>query len=156
MTLPPTNPWRRALAIVLISAVAFAVLLLVAGVQPAALTPLVFALTGLAWVQVLVLGYAGSSGPRIGSLDERTFVGFLIAMFGTLACLLTTNSDAGRPWFPAEVASLLFRVSLLALLMVPTIWLLLWVTGRLGQRLEDAERAAVELLRSLGWTVTRP
>ena len=99
----------------------------------AALTPLAIALTIAAWCSLVVLTHAALQKPRIGALSERAFIAFIIAVLGTVACTLAINTDAGRPWFGAEAASMLFRLSIIAVLAVPSIWLALWVTGRLGQ-----------------------
>jgi hypothetical protein len=102
-------------------------------VDPADLTWLLFTLTAGAWASVIVLGHAAASGPGIGALTERTFVGLVIALLGTVACLIVTNTDAGRPWFNVEISSLLFRLSILAVLAIPCVWLVLWLSGKLGE-----------------------
>lgn len=116
-----------ALALTLVFAI-----LIVARVEPSDLTPLLFALTILSWVSFAVLGRAALQRPRIGALSERTLIAAIIAMLGTVACLIVANTDAGRPLFDAATSSLLFRLSILAVLAVPAAWLGLWLTGRLG------------------------
>lgn len=107
-------------------------LVVVARVEPRDLTALLFALTILAWISFVVLGRAARRPPRIGALTERTIIAAVIAALGTVSCLIVVNTDAGRPLFDANTASLLFRFVILAVLTVPTVWLALWLTGRLG------------------------
>jgi cytochrome c oxidase assembly factor CtaG len=97
------------------------------------LTPVAFILTGCAWLSFLVLGRAALRRPRIGALTERAFIAFVIAALGTVSCLIVMNTDNGHAFFPVEVASLLFRLAIIAVLAVPTLWLALWTTGQLGQ-----------------------
>lgn len=124
----------RILGFALAFLAAVVLVIFVIGADPAALTPLLYVFTVAAWVQTLVLGRAGFGGPRIGALDERTFVGFVIAMFGTTACLIVYNTDHGRALFGSDAASVLYRLSVLAVLVIPTIWLVLWALGRLGEK----------------------
>jgi len=105
----------------------------VVGVHPAGLTPFLFALTAGAWVSVVVLAHFAHAGPRIGALTERAFVGLTIAVLGSVASVLALNTDLGSPWFTADVRSLIFRLSILAVLAVPCVWLVLWLAGRLGE-----------------------
>ena len=100
---------------------------------PADLTWLLFGLTGLAWFSFLVLGHAAIQPPRIGALTERTTIALIIALLGTVSCVIVLNTDHGRPWFSTETSSLLFRFAILAVLAVPSAWLILWFSGRLGQ-----------------------
>jgi hypothetical protein len=102
-------------------------------VNPSDLTWVLFVLTGLSWGSFAVLGHAAVQRPRIGALTERTTIAAIIALLGTVSCLIVTNTDAGRPLFDAATASLLFRLSILGVLSVPTAWLVLWFSGRLGQ-----------------------
>lgn len=99
----------------------------------ASLTPLVFLLTGGAWASFIVLGRAASHRPRIGALTERAFIAFVIAALGTIACVIVLNTDSGRPYFDSDTASFVFRAAMLVVLSIPSAWLLLWLTGRLGQ-----------------------
>jgi len=116
------------LAFTLLAVVVFA-----AGVAPTALTPIAFILTGGAWLSFVVLGRAAMRKPRIGALTERAFIAFVIAALGSVSCAIVLNTDSGHAYFPTEVASLLFRLAIIAVLAVPTLWLVLWMTGQLGQ-----------------------
>lgn len=107
-------------------------LVYVVQVEPRDLTWLVFVLTAAAWASVAVLGYYAGKNPPIGSLTERAFVSLTIALLGTVACILVLNTDRGHPILDAQQASLLFRLAILAVLSVPSVWLVLWLTGRLG------------------------
>lgn len=98
----------------------------------ATLTPLLWALTILAWCSFVVLGRAAVQRPRIGALTERTVIAFIIAVLGTVSSLLRSNTDSGFALFPAQVAALIFAVTILVVLSVPTAWLVLWFTNRLG------------------------
>jgi hypothetical protein len=110
-----------------------AIAALVARVPASDLTGMLFALTAVSWVSFAVLGRAAWVKPRIGALTERAFIAVIIAMLGTVSCLIVWNTDHGYLLFPREIASLLFRLSVLAVLTVPAIWLALWLAGRLGQ-----------------------
>lgn len=123
---------RRIVAFLFTAAIAGMFVLVIVRPDPAELTPMLFILTGIAWLQTLLLGWAGFGGERIGALDERTFVGFVIAMLGTVSCLIVYNTDHGRSLFPSEVASLLFRLSILAVLSIPAIWVALALWRKLG------------------------
>lgn len=110
-----------------------AVVVIVLNVSARSLTPLALLLTFGAWWSFAVLGRAALQRPRIGALTERAFIAFIIAVLGSVACAIAVNTDSGRPWFDAATASLLFRLAIIAVLAVPTLWLVLWLTGRLGQ-----------------------
>lgn len=127
-----TEPFRiMAMALTAIGvAVAFVYVL---RIDAAELKPLLIALTGLAWLSFAVLGRAAARPPRIGALTERTFIAFTIAMLGSMSVLITTNTDLGRPWFDVPTASLIFRMSIIAVLAIPSGWLVLWFLGRLGE-----------------------
>jgi len=97
-----------------------------------ALTPLLWLLTGFAWISFGVLVWAAFEVPRITALSERTLIAFLIALLGTVASLLRYNADTGLSLFPQSTAVLIFVLVILAVLLVPTAWLFLFVLGRLG------------------------
>jgi hypothetical protein len=122
------------LAALVLSVVAAAVVLVyVLRVTPGDLTWLLVVLTLSSWASFVVLGHAALEPPRIGALSERAFIAFIIAVLGSVSCVIVANTDAGQPWFDTQVASLLFRLTILAVLAVPTVWLILWYSGRLGQ-----------------------
>jgi hypothetical protein len=126
------NTFARILAFAITVALGAAMLVYVLRAEPADLTGLVVAMTGGAFASVAVLGYYATRRPPIGALTERAFVGFVIALLGLVACILTYNTDTGRSLFPPEVASMMFRLAVLAVLAVPNVWLVLWLLNRLG------------------------
>ncbi len=99
----------------------------------ASLTPLLIFLTLGSWTSFLVLGHAAFRRPRIGALTERTFIAFVLAVLGTVSSLLRYNTDSGFALFPQPVAALVFASTMLVVLTIPTVWLVLWLMGRLGQ-----------------------
>lgn len=99
----------------------------------AALTPLLWLLTTFAWASFLVLSWAAFRGARIGALTERTFIAFVLACLGTVSSLLRYNTDSGFALFPQPVAALIFAVTMLVVLLIPTVWLVAWFTGNLGE-----------------------
>lgn len=123
----------RSLATIVTVGVGILFLVFVLNVTPTDLTPLLFILTGAAFVSLLVLGHAALQQPYIDALTERTFIAFLIFVLGFVSCLIVYNTDSGRSLFPVEVASLLFRLAILGVLAVPAIWLALYALGRLGR-----------------------
>lgn len=98
----------------------------------AALTPTLWFLTAMAWISFVVLGWAAIQRPRITSLTERTVLAFVLAVLGTVASLLRYNTDTGFAIFPQAVATLIFAVTMLAVLAVPLIWLLMFIALLLG------------------------
>jgi hypothetical protein len=102
-------------------------------VTAAQLTPLLIMLTAAAWTSFVVLGRAAYRKPRIGALTERTFIAFVLAVLGSISCVLRYNTDSGLSLFPLPVAALLFASTMLVVLAIPTAWLVLWLLGRLGQ-----------------------
>lgn len=104
-----------------------------AGIAPRSLTPVAVLLTAAAWVSCALLTRAALRKPRIGALTERAFIALVIAILGTVSCLIALNTDSGRPLFDANTASLVFRLAIIAVLGVPTLWLYLLFTDRLGQ-----------------------
>lgn len=95
------------------------------------LTPLLLFLTVCAWASFALFVWAAFDGPRITSLSERTYIAFVLACLGTVACILRYNTDTGYSLMPQPTASLLFVMTMLAVLTIPTIWLVvilvLWV-----------------------------
>ena len=110
-----------------------AVLGLSARLDPAELNPIVYTLTGFSYVCFIALIGPTLIRPRIGALSERTFIGFVISFLGTVSSIIVYNTDHERILFDAQTAALLFREAIIAVLLVPTVWLVLFVTGRLGQ-----------------------
>lgn len=123
----------RTFATLLVSLVVIAVCALIAQLPAAALTPLVYVLTVTSWISAGVLGRAAWIKPRIGALTERTFIAVIIAVLGTVSAVLVYNTDHGRILFAIEVSALVFRLAILAILAVPSIWLIVWIRGGLGE-----------------------
>lgn len=101
----------------------------------ATLTPILWLLTVGAWGSFIVLSWAAFSGTRVGSLTERTFIAFVLAMLGTVGSVLRYNTDSGFSLMPIQVATLVFAVTILIVLLIPTAWLVMWFFGRLGEDL---------------------
>lgn len=113
-------------------------------------------MAALAVISAALLVRAASRRPWIGALVERAGIGAIIAAFGVTSAILVLNTETGRALIDAETARILFRITLLALLAVPTFWDYLYYSGRLGgaEGLNEAEAAA--MLRARGWTVAEP
>ncbi len=111
----------------------FAIFVLAFAVPPAYLTPLLFILTALAWLSVWLFAGPTLARPRIGALTERAWIGVVIAAMGTVFCILVLNSDAAHRFIDVELVQRLSRLTILAVLLVPAIWIFLYITGRLGQ-----------------------
>lgn len=109
------------------------ILILAANLDPAALNPLVYALTFGAWLCVVLLIGPTLIQPRIPVLSERTFVAFVIALLGSISSVIVYNSEHGRILFDVQTAALLFREAIVAVLLIPSVWVVLFLTGRLGQ-----------------------
>lgn len=101
----------------------------------AALTPVLWLLTGFAWLSFLVLSRAAFHGVRIGALTERAFIAFVLAMLGTVGSVLRYNTDSGFSLMPMQAATVVFAVTILFVLLIPTAWLVMWLLGRLGEDL---------------------
>lgn len=95
------------------------------------LTPFLLLLTVCAWTSFGLFVWAAFDGPWIASLGERTYIAFILACLGTVASILRYNTDTGYSLMPQSTASLLFVVTMLAVLTIPTIWLVvisgLWI-----------------------------
>lgn len=114
---------------------------------------LVVLMTALAVISAAILVRAALQRPWIGALIERAGIGAIIAAFGVTSALLVLNTETGRQLIDMEAARVLFRVSLLALLAVPTFWDYLYYSGRLGGDEGLTEAQAAAMLRARGWTV---
>jgi hypothetical protein len=122
----------RLSTLVLVALVA-AILGLTARLNPSQLNPFIYLMTVGAWLFIAVIIRPTLARPRIGALSERTFVGAVIAFLGTVASVIVYNTEHDRLYFDQQTAALLFREAIIAVLLVPTIWLVLFLTGRLGQ-----------------------
>lgn len=99
------------------------------------MTWLGFALAAFAiasWCSTALLVRAAIQSPRIGALTERAAIAVILSVFGSVCVILVLNTDSGQALFPLEVARIVFRVCLLALLFIPVYWLGLYLTNRLG------------------------
>ena len=101
--------------------------------EPAVLNPIVYCLTIIAWLSIIILIRPTLTRPRIGALSERTFVAFAIAFLGTVASAIVYNTDHDRTLFDAQTAALLFRLAIVGILLIPAMWIVLYVTDKLGQ-----------------------
>lgn len=110
-------------------------------------------MTALAVISAAILLRAALNRPFIGALLERAGIGGIIAAFGVTSTVLILNTETGWTLIDRETASILFRVSLLALLAIPTFWDYLYYSGRLGGAEGITEAQAAALLRARGWTV---
>lgn len=84
------------------------------------------------WASTVLLARAAWIKPRIGALTERALIGVMLSSTGTIGLLLRFNAEAGFPLFAIDIARVIFVLSLLWLLVVPTAWLVLYITGRLS------------------------
>jgi len=125
-----------------------AVLLVSARLEPAALNPLVYGLTVGAWLFLGLVIRPTLKRPRIGALSERTFVGFVIALLGTISSVIVYNVDHDRILFDAQTSALLFREAIIAILLIPSIWIVLFLAGKLGQAADRS--AALDRLEAQG------
>lgn len=91
-------------------------------------------LTVFAVVSAVLLVNAAVRRPYIGALVERAAIGVLIAGFGVVSAILVLNTEADHALFDIETARILFRLFLLGLLGVPSFWVWLYRSGRLGGR----------------------
>ena len=91
---------------------------------------LLLALVG--WAFTAILARAAWIRPRIPPLTERAIAGIVISSFVTVYGLVASNTDAGFLTFDAEAAKTLVRFLVLVVGLLPIVWGVLYVTGRLG------------------------
>lgn len=101
-------------------------------ITAATLTPILWILTGIAFLSFVVLGRAALRPPRIGSLTERTLIAFVIFALGLVGSVLRYNTDTGFSLMPQQVAALIFALTVLVILLIPPAWLFRWYQGKLG------------------------
>lgn len=82
------------------------------------------------WMSTFLLVRAALIHPRIGALSERAVLQVLLTAFGTLCAVLLWNRDAN--FLPVEVGRALFTGVSIALLCASPLWLLLFISNRLG------------------------
>lgn len=97
------------------------------------LAVLVYGLVPFSVFSAAVLVWAARQPPRIGALTERAVIAVIIAVFISSIALLVYNTETGRTIIDQEAARIVFRVSVLLLGLVPVSWVILWLTGRLGE-----------------------
>jgi hypothetical protein len=86
------------------------------------------------WFSTALLLRAAWLRPRIGALTERAAIAVILAIFWTVCVVLVLNTDSGHALIPLDVALVVFRICLLILLLIPTYWLWLYLSNRLGDR----------------------
>jgi hypothetical protein len=99
------------------------------------LSPVVVGLAALgAWISAAILVHAARNAtPRSGALTERAILAVVIAVFLTTYLLIAYNTDNGRILFDQDAARRLLRTIVLMVGVIPIIWTVLWLTGRLGE-----------------------
>lgn len=80
----------------------------------------------------VVLVAAAIRRPWIGALIERAVIAVLIAFFALVYSLVAYDTELGRQIFSTEEARFLVRGAAVLLFAVPTVWVMLYLTGRLG------------------------
>jgi len=90
----------------------------------------IWTLTVLAWLSAAVLVRA-ARGAQIGALTERAIVAVGLAVFGTAYSLAVYNTEIAR-LLPDDVVMLCLRLFVIAVLLLPCYWTLLYLSGRLG------------------------
>lgn len=88
-------------------------------------------LTIASWASTFLLVRAALIRPRIGALIDRAIIAAIISAFGTVSMLLVINTETGWAFFALDLATATFRLSVLGLLLVPVLWIVLYVTDRL-------------------------
>lgn len=98
------------------------------------MSPLVLALLALllaAWLSTLLL-VQHAIRVRVGALAERAVLAVVLSAFSTVCVVIIFNTDSGRVLFDADTARLAFRAFLIPVMLVPVVWLALYLTNRLG------------------------
>lgn len=95
------------------------------------LVVLIGSLALASWLSTILLVRAALVKPRIGALTDRAIIATIISAFGTVSMLLVVNTETGAGFLALDVARATFRLSLLALLLVPVVWLVLFLTDKL-------------------------
>jgi hypothetical protein len=90
------------------------------------------ALTIASWASTFLLVRAAWQRPRIGALTERAVISVILSAFGTVCVFLVINTDSGATFLTLDVARAVFRLCLLAFLLVPVLWLGLYLRNGLG------------------------
>ena len=90
------------------------------------------ALTVASWASTFLLVRAAWQKPRIGALTERAVISVILSTFGTVSVFLVLNSDTGASFLAADLARNIFRLCLFAFLLVPVLWLGLYLRNGLG------------------------
>lgn len=95
----------------------------------------IWAATILAWVSAVILIRA-AHGAHIGALTERAIAAVAIAIFGTVYSLVVLDAEVLGVLTAAD-AVMVRRAAVLVLLAVPIWWMVLYLTGRLGDDGKD-------------------
>lgn len=85
-------------------------------------------------VSAAILVRAAFIRPRIGALIERALIAVLLAFFGIVYSIVAVNTEFGRALFSTDIARIVTRFAVIALLGLPAYWVFLYLTGRLGGR----------------------
>ena len=101
----------------------------------AILSPGVIGLFALiAWVSAFILLRAAfRADPPVGALTERAVIALVIAVFLTLYAIVASNTNFGLGVFTPDGARRIIRAAVIVLGLVPVAWVVLWLTGHLGE-----------------------
>lgn len=89
-------------------------------------------LTVVSCVSAALLVVAAIQKPRIGALVERAIIGVFLAFFGVLYTLVAADTEFGRVILSTEEARFVSRSAVVMILSIPTVWMVLYLTHRLG------------------------
>jgi hypothetical protein len=83
-------------------------------------------------ISAAILVVKAMQRPFIGALTERAIIGVLLAFFGVLSTIVAWDTELGRVILSTDEARFVNRLAILIVLAIPTVWLLLYATNRLG------------------------
>ena len=89
-------------------------------------------LTVISCMSAFLLVVAASKKPHIGALTERAIIGVFLAFFGVLYTLVAADTEFGRVILSTDEARFVSRAAVVMVLSIPTVWMVLYVSGRLG------------------------
>ena len=69
---------------------------------------------------------------HIGALTERALLATVLSLFGALYTAAIVNTESGFVFLDASTAMTVLRVAVVALLLVPVYWTVLYLRGQLG------------------------
>lgn len=96
------------------------------------LTVVLFALLPFGWLATGMLAVLSLRRPALRVLQERAALAALCSLVATLYFGIAVNTDVGFAWFPLETAIFLVRTLMVTIAAFPLVWLVLYLTGRLG------------------------